>query len=201
MFLESFLDELTKIAASRKKSGESERDLYRRAQAIRRKAIPVIRREEKRLKALGFKNTEHLGSMSFGVNLPDEGTSDIDINVGVADPRKASAELAAKGIPFTEIKQNSWIHRYVSPEGFEVEAKLRPAHEVDYMRRGAKSLQALSAKEKAKIVAEKHRLKKSGDKEAYKAYKWGIYEQHGIIPPGGAWSQIQPTKTKAKKRS
>ena len=184
--------DLGKAFIEKKAAAESAEALYARSKETRAKALPVMRREQKRLRGLGFKNILPLGSISSGTNLPDEGVSDLDINVGVKDVAKASALYEEKtGVPFTEIKQNSWIHRHRSSEGFEVEVKFRPVHEIDYQRAGSKRMSAMSQEDKKAIVAEKYRLKNSGDRDAYRAYKWGVYEKYGVLPPGGDWSLVK----------
>jgi hypothetical protein len=186
----AFWKDLEKISASGTASEEVDR-LYARSRETRKKAMPVLLREQKRLRALGLKNILPVSSTFSGLNLPDEGASDIDFNVGVRDVEKASKELAEKGIPFAETFQNQRIHQYRTPEGFDVEVKLRPAHEIAYQRAGWKRMVRMSVADKKAIVAEKHRLKESGDKDAYKAYKYSIYEKYGVIPPGGDWSKVK----------
>lgn len=185
----AFFDELSKIAAE-----HSPETMFAQSQAVREKMMPVLERETKRLHGLGFKNILPVSSTYAGINLPTEGGSDIDLNIGVRNVHTASKRLESLGIPYAETLQNQRIHRYRSPEGYDIEAKLRPVHEIEYQRKGFARLIDLPDAEKAKIIAEKHRLKSSGDEKAYKAYKYGIYERYGIIPPGGDWTLVKPKK-------
>jgi hypothetical protein len=150
-----------------------------------------------KLHAMGFRDVLPVSSTYAGINLPDEGASDIDLNIGAEDVAAASEALDNAGVPFDEVFQNQRIHRYKTREGFDVEVKVRPAHEVAYQRPGWARMVSMPESEKAMIVADKHRIKATGDEAAYKAYKYKLYEKFGVIPPGGNWIHVKPPVKKA----
>lgn len=175
---------------------ESPSQLMARARETRRKMMPVLHRERAKLEQQFGVPFEPFSSVHTGINLPDEGASDIDLNVGVEDPEAFSRILTKAGIPLKDSKKNSKqqiLHEYRTPEGYDVEIKIRPTHEVAWQVPGRNRMLRLSAAEKAKIILEKHRLKSSGDQEAYTRYKLGLYEKYKMIPPGGDWSQVDPS--------
>ena len=161
------------------------------ADVIRHKMIPAVEREQRKWKDLGFE-THPLNSVMAGINLPTEGGSDIDLNLGSHEPHLTSKKIEELGVPLSEKRYDGYIHAYKSPEGFDVELKVRPKHEVDYQLKGWKNLTSIPEEERMRIIHEKHRLKSSGDEKGYKEYKSKIYEQYGMVPPGGDWASISP---------
>lgn len=185
----AFWVELEKLAAD-----DAVNKLYARAVATQKKMRPVQNREARKLSKQFGVRFHGFGSVNSGINLPDEGASDIDLNVGVRDPDAFSEVLARAGIPLKDKKHNSRqqiLHEYKSPEGYDVEIKIRPEHEIAWQMPGRRRITRLSKAQKAAIVAEKYRLKESGDKDAYNAYKWSTYEKYKMIPPGGDWDLVK----------
>jgi len=168
---------------------EKPHELFARAQSVRARMLPVMRREQKKLRALNLTGVP-ISSVAMGINLPDEGGSDIDLNIGTKNLAATSKKLEAVGFPHTATEHGYNIHKYQTPEGYDVELKVRHQHEVDYQRSAAKRISALSPLEKQQIIAQKYELR--GDPAAYKKAKIDFYIKHGLIPPGGDWSKVTP---------
>ena len=187
--------ELGEVADQLQKSASSPAELYALSKVTQKKMLPVLLREKERLeKAFPGHAFEPFSSVHSGINLPGEGASDIDLNVGVEDPEAFSKVLSKAGIPLFDTKKNATqqiLHQYQTPEGYDVEIKVRPTHEIAYQIPGRARIVGLSDAQKMRIVAEKHRLKELGDEQAYKNYKYSIYEKYKMIPPGGDWSTVK----------
>jgi len=183
---------LEAVGLSRKTAAEkveTPHELFARAQSVRARMLPVMRREQKKLRALNLTGVP-ISSVAMGINLPDEGGSDIDLNIGTKNLVVTSKKLEAVGFPHTATEHGYNIHKYQTPEGYDVELKVRHQHEVDYQRSAAKRISALPPIEKQKIIAQKYELR--GDPAAYKKAKIDFYITHGLIPPGGDWSKVTP---------
>lgn len=51
-------------------------------------------------------------------------------------------------------------------------------------------MSGMSRAERAQILRTKMKMSK-GDKAEYKKYKSSIYEQYGVVPPGGDWDSLK----------
>ena len=164
--------------------------LFHRAQETQKKMLPVLHREREKLDKKFGETFEPFSSVHSGINLPDEGASDIDLNVGVHDVHAFSKRLDKAGIPYVKSRDNTRVHTYTTPEGYDVELKVRPKVEVDYQIPGRDRVNALSDHEKAEFIHEKWKAKNSGDPKQYADVKYKLYERYGMIPPGGDWNSL-----------
>jgi len=162
--------------------------LLRDSKTERRRLQPLISTETNRLTSLGL-DPLLSGSIARRINLPGE--SDIDFAVGTGNIQRTSRMLERNGIPFAKMKGNNRLHKYTTRDGVPIDVQVRPSKEVDFLRSGTAIMASLPSSEISKILKEKDRLKRSGNKAAYKKYKYGVYERHGVFPKDGDWSNLK----------
>lgn len=129
---------------------------------------------------------------SFGSGLTVPGKSDLDFAFPAHDVVSESRSLGTAGVPFYKNRGTYHQHAYQTPEGVWVDVNVRPHAESEKLREGIARMRSLSEAERASIQAEKARLQH--DPAAYKDFKYKLYEQHGVLPPGGDWEAWGSTK-------
>ena len=179
---------------------KADQEILRQSKEVRQKVLPVIERERAQLlKRYGLKDAHPAGSMTSGTNLPGD-MSDLDFNVPVSDVAAESKRLEGMGLPKTKDNGTYVTHTYKTPEGMDVDVKLRPPHEVEYVRRGLERVLKLPQAERDRMILEKYKLKNGKDKAAYDRWKVETYSRLGTIPPGGSWEDVEAIKASLKEK-
>lgn len=177
---------LSKTAATGVK--EEHRDLWEESKDLTDKLRTVQARELQKLRSLGIKNLIGTGSANSGLAVPG-GVSDIDFNFPSQNPDQDSRRLTELGIPLHKHRGQSRTHRYYTSEGVKVDLNIRHPDEFAFLKKTKNVLRDLPEHVKAEHVFEKKRLSDSGDKKAYKRFKYNFYIKHGVIPKD--WKSVR----------
>ena len=179
------IEALKKIKTSAPEIHPDYKHIYEASQNTRRQVLPVMYREQARLKKMGFP-TAALSSVAVGINLPGEG-SDLDLVIRAKDKNisAVSEKLESLGIPFKEKVHHYNLHTYRTAEGVDVDLKVFEPHIFDYQQTGFQNILKMPEHEKAEIIYMKSMLKDHPD--AYKKYKNEIYMRYGTQPRDGVY--------------
>jgi len=152
----------------------------------RRKLNTIMRRERKRLRELGL-DPICVSSTAARINVP--GVSDIDFQIGTDDIEGTCKLLEKEGFEFSKEYPGAFIeYSYKTPEGIDIDLKVRPKSHVRWQIEGLKRILEAPQEERDKQILEKYKALKSGDKEKYKQVKYDLYRKYMLHPPGDDWS-------------